>query len=414
MTITLRGKYADAKVFTDNIEQTATAQIINLLNQPFVEGSKVRIMSDVHAGAGCTIGFTADLGDKVIPNLVGVDLSCGMLVVELGYDKPDFAKLDGIIRGKVPSGKNAHTTAKVSFGALKGLTCIDNLRNVEHIIRSIGTLGSGNHFIEVDVDDEGMYYLVIHSGSRNLGKQVAEYHQSLAVDYCKFQGDTVGARKSIVASLKMAGESHKIAGALKAYDSSIVKMKPQYPDDLCFLEGSLRQDYLHDVGICAQYASLNRQVMANIILVNMYGFGISQFDWFQTVHNYIDLKRNLIRKGAISAEKGELAIIPMTMEDGSLIVRGKGNPDWNFSAPHGAGRLMGRAEAKRRLSMDKYKKGMADKGIYTTSVNENTLDECKDAYKPMEEIVANIGDTVDIIKLIKPVYNFKDSSKDKE
>ncbi|HEY8362121.1 MAG TPA: RtcB family protein [Tissierellaceae bacterium] len=367
----LKGTYGTAKVFTDNIESGAKEQIIKLLNQDFIEGTRIRIMPDVHQGVGCVIGFTADMGNKVIPNIVGVDIGCGILTVELGNIKIDFQTLDEIIYNKIPAGNKVHNNEKCKFDKLEELYCYRNLKEIKRLRRSIGTLGGGNHFIEVDVDENNNKYLTIHSGSRNLGKQVAEIYQKMAVNLCS-EGS-----------------------------------KTKYPKDLCFLTGAYREKYLHDMKICQEYASLNRKTIAEIIITSLLKKTLDEFNYFETVHNYIDFRDNIIRKGAISAYKGEKVIIPINMRDGSIIAVGKGNPDWNYSAPHGAGRIMSRNMAKDELTLEKFKKSM--EGIYSTSINKHTLDEAPFAYKSMEEIIENIKDTVDIIKIIKPIYNFKAS-----
>ena len=400
----LTGKYADAKVFTDNIEIGAEQQIVELLNQPFVDGAKVRIMPDCHKGSGCVIGFTADLGDKVIPNLIGVDIGCGMFVVELGKEWFSMTELDRIIHEYVPAGFNIHDEEIFNYSYLKELLCLPFLKS-EKFRRAIGTLGGGNHFIEVDIDDNGVKYLVIHSGSRNLGKQVAEFYQSMAVDSCRGLGDLGELKRQAILVLKEQGKANKIPFILKEMEDFHKKTNPMYPKDLCFLEGEQRENYLHDMKICQEYASLNRYMISNIITQNMLGAGTSDFPYFSTIHNYVDLDTNIIRKGAVSAQYGERLIIPINMRDGSIIAVGKGNPDWNFSAPHGAGRLMGRMEAKRKLSMSLFEEQM--EGIYTTTVNESTLDEAPFAYKSMDEILSNIGDTAEVEKIIKPIYNFK-------
>ena len=358
---------SDLKVFTDNIEPEALNQIYTLVKQPAFKDCKVRIMPDVHAGAGCVIGFTADLGDKVIPNIVGVDIGCGMLTIELGKIDIDFQFLDNIIRNKIPSGRNTHDSRMVRFDDLQKLYCYRELKDSKHLERSIGTLGGGNHFIEIDLDNEGTKYLVIHTGSRNLGKQVAEYYQKLA--HRTFNPNPLG-----------------------------------IPKELCYLTGKYRDQYLHDMEICQKYAVLNRNTIASIILDAM---NWKSLGGFETIHNYIEIESNMVRKGAISAKDGELLLIPINMRDGSIIGKGKGNSDWNCSAPHGAGRIMSRSKAKETLSIEEFKETMKD--IFTTSVNQSTIDESPMAYKPMDEIVNNIKGTVDIIKVIKPIYNFKAS-----
>jgi tRNA-splicing ligase RtcB len=362
----LKGKYNTAVVYTDKIEPEAEAQIIELLNQDFIQGAKVAIMPDVHTGVGCTIGFTADLGDKVIPNIVGVDIGCGMLTVELGKRDIDLERLDAVIYEHIPSGFSVHKSRIAPFAALQDLHCYRKLKNTKRLERSIGTLGGGNHFIEVNADQKGSKYLVIHTGSRNLGKQVAEYYQRLAVKLCS------GTR---------------------------------YPKPLCYLWGERRDQYLHDMKICQSFAALNRRVIGDTILQHLYGKTVDDFPHFSTIHNYLDFSDNIIRKGAISARKGEKVIIPINMRDGSILAIGKGNPDWNYSAPHGAGRLMSRTEAKEAFDLKDFQAAM--EGIYSTSVAKSTLDEIPMAYKPIEEILNNIHDTVEVIEVIKPIYNFK-------
>ena len=389
---------SDLKIFAKTIDPKATQQIYTLLAQKAFSDCKVRIMPDVHAGAGCVIGFTADLGDKVIPNIVGVDIGCGMLCVELGKVDIDFAKLDKVIRENVPSGMNVNVDANTPFD-LHELKCFGHLRNVDWIERSMGSLGGGNHFIEIDVDDEGNKYLVIHSGSRNLGKQVCEIYQNMAID--NLHGN--GARKreigKLIAEYKEAGRQGEIADAIKNVKA---KFGGSIPKDLCYLEGEMRQNYLHDMGYCQYFAVMNRAWIAEKIVRKM---GLEMVNAFETVHNYIDMRSNIVRKGAISAKKGERLLIPINMRDGCIIGIGKGNEDWNYSAPHGAGRIMSRMEAKEKLDLEEYKETMS--GIYTTSVCTGTIDEAPMVYKPMQEIVDCIGDTVDIERIIKPVYNFK-------
>lgn len=401
----LQGKYANAKVFTKDLEDGAKEQIINLLNQDFIEGSKVRIMPDVHQGMGCVIGFTADMGDKVIPNIVGVDIGCGMLTVELGGLDIDLATLDKIIYNKIPAGNKVHNSKKYDFDRLKDLHCLRDLKNRKRIERSVGTLGGGNHFIEVGLDDDKNKYLVIHSGSRNLGKQVAEIYQRLAIDLCSGKEDYFIKKDEIIKTYKGENRRKDIKKALKELEKEYKDLKPKYPKDLCYLTGEYRERYLHDMKMCQEYASANRMAMADIILKALLDKSLDGFNYFETIHNYIDFKDNIIRKGAISAYKDEKLLIPINMRDGSILAKGKGNPDWNFSAPHGAGRLMSRSIAKEELTLDEFKKSM--KGIYSTSINESTLDESPYAYKPIEDILENIHDTVEIISFIKPIYNFK-------
>jgi tRNA-splicing ligase RtcB (3'-phosphate/5'-hydroxy nucleic acid ligase) len=405
--IELRGKYNIAKVFTNNIEESAISQIINLLNQDFVENAKIRIMSDVHNGAGCVIGFTADLGNKIVPNLIGVDISCGMEVVELKHINLDLEKLDSIIHNYIPAGREVHRNIVKKFNKTQDLFCARELKDTTRIDHSVGTLGGGNHMIEVAKDDRDEYYLVIHSGSRNLGKQVAEYYQKLAIESCKGLGDWNTLKTDLIDKLKLEGKKSQIQFEINKLEKKFKNTQPNYPEDLCFLEGKSRDDYLHDMTLCQEYATLNRKTMAKIILKEMFHKDLSEFDGFETIHNYIDFKDNIIRKGAVSAYSGEQLIIPINMRDGSILATGKGNPDWNNSAPHGAGRLMGRNEAKRSLSMQEFADTMKD--VYSTTVNNSTLDEAPMAYKPIQEIIDNIQDTVTIDKIIKPVYNFKAS-----
>jgi RNA-splicing ligase RtcB len=405
------------KVFTDDIEQEAINQINELLDQDAFKDSKIRIMPDVHAGKGCVIGFTGNLGNKVIPNIVGVDIGCGMLCVELGNIDLDLEKLDKIIREYVPSGFEVHDERKYKFLELQDLKCYRELKDTKRLERSIGTLGGGNHFIEVDIDENNNKYLVIHTGSRNLGKQVAEYYQELANQLCNYNIDEYKEKQQeLIKKYKEQGRKQEIQSAL-------MKLKEEYkidhkkiPKDLAYLEGQYREDYLHDMKICQEFAILNRKTIANIILKNImyYQDGEEPLncwdlkdDYFETIHNYISFEDNIVRKGAISAKKGEMVLIPMNMRDGCIIGVGKGNDDWNQSAPHGAGRIMSRMKAKETFNLDEYKESMKD--IYTTSVNENTIDEAPFVYKPMQEIIDNISDTVDIIKIIKPIYNFKAS-----
>ena len=398
----ITGRYATAIVYTDIIEETATEQIRQLCDQSFVEGCSIRIMPDVHAGTGCVIGFTADLGERVIPSIVGVDIGCGMLTVELGKEPIDYAELDQVVRRFIPDGSEVHETPAAEFPRLKDLLIYNKLRNLPWIENSLGTLGGGNHFIEVDVDDEGTHYLVIHTGSRNLGKQVADYYQELAYDilYGKIQEEEQ--RRALIAEYKAAGRTAELEQALT---NLRVEIENQIPKNLCYLTGDARAAYLHDMKICQEYAVMNRQIIADRILTNLLGRGLETFDSFQTIHNYIDHETNIIRKGAVSAKKGEQLLIPINMRDGSLLCLGKGNPEWNCSAPHGAGRLFSRGAARHNFTVEAYAKEMD--GIYTTSVSEDTLDECPMAYKPMDSIVSNVAPTVEIVKVIRPVYNFK-------
>ena len=401
----LQGKNTSAKVFTNNIDNETISQIIELCNQDFVKDCKIRIMSDCHAGSGCVIGFTADLGDKIVPNLIGVDIGCGMYTVELGKMDLDLRQLDTIINQYIPSGFNVHDGRLIRFPKLQDLHCYRELKDSKRIQKSIGTLGGGNHFIEVDKDENDNLYLVIHSGSRNLGKQVADYYQNLAIDLCSGKGNYFTEKDKLIKEYKTQNKKDLIQKALKELKHKYDNLHPSHPKDLCFLTDEYKDKYLHDMEICQEFAELNRKMMAEIIIRKMFNKNIDKFNCFQTIHNYINFKDNIIRKGSISAYKDEKVLIPMNMRDGSIIAIGKGNPDWNYSAPHGAGRIMSRRKAKELVSLDEYYETM--NGIYTTSVNESTLDEAPQAYKPIQEIIDNIFDTVDIISVIKPVYNFK-------
>lgn len=411
------------KIFTDNIEETARKQIDTLLEQPAFKDCKVRIMPDVHAGAGCVIGFTADLGDKVVPNLVGVDIGCGMFVVELGKIDIDLEKLDKVIRENIPSGMNVYSDRKKmlndilkmqTFISLDDRTveaitklesfhlrCYEELKNIDWLERSMGTLGGGNHFIEIDTDEEGNKYLVIHTGSRNLGKQVCEIYQKKAIS--RFYTRNNLSKEKIAQIIKECKENGLETEIQSRIEAEKEKTHPEnIPKELCYLTGKDREDYLHDMDICQKFAKANRLA---IFLRIMFEMGWEFNTWWHTTHNYIDFKDNIIRKGAISAKKGEKLIIPMNMRDGCIIGIGKGNEDWNYSAPHGAGRIMSRSQAKKTVSMQEYKDSM--QGVYTTSVDESTIDESPMAYKPMQEIIDKIKDTVEIEKIIKPIYNFK-------
>lgn len=390
------------KIFTKNIEEEAIKQIDLLLEQEPFKDCKVRIMPDVHAGKGCVIGFTADLGDKVIPNIVGVDIGCGMLCVELGKIEIDLQKFDEIVNESIPAGRNIREHKLINFDKIEELYCLRELKETKKFNRALGTLGGGNHFIELNIDDEKNKYLVIHTGSRNMGKQVADYYQNLAIELCSGKEEMRKRKAEIITTYKEEGRKTEIQKALKNLEQEYKNNKPDLPRELCYLTGEYRKDYLHDMKICQEYASLNRKQIALEIL-NKYG--IVAVSKFETIHNYICFDDNIVRKGAIRANKGERVIIPINMRDGSIIAVGKGNKDWNNSAPHGAGRIMSRIKAKETFKLDEFKKSM--EGIYTTSVVEETIDEAPFVYKPMQEIIDNIKDTVEIQKIIKPIYNFK-------
>lgn len=393
---------SDLKIFTENIEPEALNQIYTLIKQPAFEDCKVRIMPDVHAGAGCVIGFTADLGDKVIPNIVGVDIGCGMLTVELGKIDIDFEELDKAIRKRVPSGKNVHDGRVVRFDELQDLYCYRELKDTKRLERSIGTLGGGNHFIEIDTDTEGNKYLIIHSGSRNLGKQVAEHYQKLAIEIMQGKDKLFEMQEKLIADYKAQGKRKEIEKAIKELHRKFNPNPLGIPKELCYLTGKYREWYLHDMQICQKFAVKNREEIARAILNEM---GLRSVSSFETIHNCIEFGSNMVRKGAISAKENEMLLIPINMRDGCIIGIGKGNEDWNCSAPHGAGRIMSRSKAKEMVSLDEFRQSM--EGIYTTSVNQSTIDESPMVYKPIDEIVNNIENTVEIVKIIKPIYNFK-------
>lgn len=391
--IEIKGRYNTAKVFTDKLEEKAAGQILQLCNQEFVKESTIRIMPDTHAGAGCTIGTTMTIRDKIVPNLVGVDIGCGMFVSILGKTEIDFKRLDEVIRSSIPSGFDVRVKPHEynAFVDIQGLRCKEQV-DLNRAALSIGTLGGGNHFIEMNVDAAGNLYLVVHSGSRHMGKQIAEYYQNRAVREVVKRSNA-----EIIAELKQQGREQDI-------QKQIEKERVKIIDSLSYVQGQAFEDYIHDMRIAQIFAEFNRKAIAEVIVRKM-GFEVK--DSFTTIHNYIDMDEMLLRKGAISAKAGERVIIPVNMRDGSIIATGKGNADWNQSAPHGAGRLMSRKQARLKLSLEEFKKSMD--GIYTTSVSADTLDEAPSAYKPMEEIIANIQDTVEINRIIKPVYNFKAS-----
>jgi RNA-splicing ligase RtcB len=365
--IEIKGIYNTAIIYADTIESAAEGQIRKLVDQSFTAGSKIRIMPDVHAGAGCTIGTTMTITDKVVPNLVGVDIGCGMETIKLTNKRVDLPKLDSFIHKNIPAGMEVRSNNHKYINEidLTSLRCKDHV-NLQRGELSLGTLGGGNHFIELNKDDDGSIYLVIHSGSRNIGLQVAKYYQDEAYKKLKSQEDI--------------------------------------PYELAYCEGGLLDDYLHDMKIMQKFANWNRLAIADTI---MHGCKLHEESRFTTIHNYIDMEHMILRKGAVSARSGEMLLIPINMRDGSLICEGMGNPDWNYSAPHGAGRLMSRNDAKRSFSLSAFKKEM--NGIYSTTINNDTIDECPMAYKDMDSILSQIHTSVKVIKQIKPIYNFKAS-----
>ena len=394
----IKGKVNTALCFAKVIEDEAIEQIRRMCDYEFTAGSRIRIMPDVHAGKGCTIGTTMTVTDKAVPNIVGVDIGCGMYTVNLGRFEIDMEQMDAAAH-YIPSGTDVWEGRQERFD-LTELRCYRSLKDAKRLERSLGTLGGGNHFIEIDQAADGTKYLVIHSGSRNLGKQVAEYYQRLAIDLNKGKEEYFAKRDALIAEYKAAGRRKEIEGALKALHWN--SREATIPEDLCFVYGTWLDDYLHDVEICQRFARRSRERMAEIILGRL---GIEVVDAFHTIHNYIDTDEMILRKGAIAAHEGEKVLIPINMRDGSVLAIGKGNEDWNFSAPHGAGRIMSRTAAKERLDMDEYRREMA--GVYTTSVNEATLDEAPMAYKSLNDIIDVISESVDIIEILKPIYNFK-------
>lgn len=398
----IKGKVNTAICYATVIEEEAIEQIRRMCDYEFTAGSKVRIMPDVHAGKGCTIGTTMTVIDKAVPNVVGVDIGCGMYTVKLGNIEIDFEKLDEACHF-VPSGMNVWQGRQEHFD-LQQLRCFRELKDSKRLERSLGTLGGGNHFIEVDKAADGTKYLVIHTGSRNLGKQVAEIYQRLAVDLNRGMEDYFEQRDEIIRTYKEQGRRSEIQAALKEIAWKKANGPTSIPEDLCYLHGKYFEDYLADVEICQQFAKRNRELIAEIILSRC---GLAAIDAFHTIHNYIDTGEMILRKGAIAAHKGEKVLIPINMRDGSVLAVGKGNPEWNYSAPHGAGRVMSRAGARKSLSLEEYKKEM--EGIYTTSVNEDTLDEAPMAYKSLSDIIDVIVESVEVIEVLKPIYNFKAS-----
>lgn len=405
----ITGKYGTAKVYATTVEDECISQIYGFMSSPVVEGCNIAIMPDTHAGKGAAIGFTQMINKenpRVNPNMVGVDIGCGMLVLKISaeagkilFNKPGLEKFDKIMHTKVPSGM-AHRKTLHKFA--KDFTEIKNLiadADYDKELFAMGSLGGGNHFVEIDTDEKGDYYIVIHSGSRHLGIAVAKYWENKAVEYHKNNSKL---KNDLINKLKREGREKDIQAEIAKIPTVIVSK------DLSYLEGADVDGYLHDMKICQEFARLNREAMLDVLIEEM---GIKKrhiLDKFCTIHNYIDIENGILRKGAISLQKDESAIIPINMEYGSLIVTGKGNPDWNFSGPHGAGRLMSRSKAKETLKMEDFKNAMKD--IYTTSVCVSTIDEAPMAYKSADEILENIKENAEVISVIKPIYNFKSSS----
>ena len=396
--IEIKGKHNEAKIFTDNVDEISLKQIEKLCDQEFVAESRIRLMPDVHAGAGCTIGTTMTITDKIVPNLVGVDIGCGMETIRLAERELDLERLDRVIRERIPYGfaarKKPHE--RCDEIELKDLCCLKFVR-IGKAEKSIGTLGGGNHFIEINTDDEGNMYLVVHSGSRHLGLEVAHYYQDLADK--ALNGNDYKTIQDVIDRLKAEGRAAEIQQTLKEIKARCVSDVPAY---LAYLTGELFEAYIHDMKIVQRYAVLNRRVMVEEILK---GMDLHVEEQFTTIHNYIDTETMILRKGAVSAKEGEKLLIPINMRDGSLICFGKGNEDWNYSAPHGAGRLVSRTQARKTFTVDEFEKEMAN--VFSTTIGKDTLDECPKAYKDMSNILDNIGPTADVLKIIRPVYNFK-------
>ena len=391
---------SNVKIYAKTIEDEARKQIEDLASLAAFSSSVIRIMPDCHSGKGCVIGFTADLGDKTIPNIVGVDIGCGMLATKIDCSNPDLEKLDQIIKTNIPSGMdvNEQVRKELDTSSIRCLSKINNRKN--RIPRSLGTLGGGNHFIELDKSEDGSVYLVVHTGSRNLGKQIAEIYQYQAIEDLSNSEKERNEIENMIKTLKEAERGIEIPNAIKEIKNCYAK-KPVIPNDFCYLEGKHREDYLFDMRLAQEWAKANRRLITDTILDKM---GWNKVDQFESVHNYIDDK-DMVRKGAISAFKGEKVIIPLNMRDGTIIGIGKGNKDWNYSAPHGAGRKYSRSLAKKTLSLEEFQKEM--KGIYTTTANISTIDEAPMAYKNSDEILEAIQPTVEVETVIKPIYNFK-------
>ncbi len=390
----IKGKYSDAKVFTNNIDEVTVLQIEELLNEEVTKDANVRIMPDCHAGKGAVIGTTMKVIDRVVPNLVGVDIGCGMLCVEVQKQDIDFAQLDATVRTTVPSGQSTRTSAHDFISNIQLDQVLAHFSK-EVAVHSLGTLGGGNHFIEMNQAEDGRLFLVIHSGSRHLGTKVANFHQKQAIASLSSDKD---AFDEMITQLKMESRHQEIQQAITSYKS----IQPMIPNELAYLTGPLMHDYLNDLKIAQDYARWNRAAMVQVLLEAMNFIEVGRID---TVHNYIDLDHMILRKGAISARKDELVLIPINMRDGSILAKGKGNDDWNQSGPHGAGRILSRTKAKQLLNMKEFTDSM--KNVFTTSVTQDTIDESPFAYKTMQEIIDNTKETIDIQSILEPIYNFK-------
>lgn len=407
--IEIKGQYNSAIIYQSEIDDATRDQVQTIVNQPFVEGETIRIMPDCHAGAGCVIGTTMTINNgRVCPNLVGVDIGCGMYLVSLKGIKEediDFKALDEFIETHIPTGRNIHEDRKVKFADILNLKCYRELKDAGKFEKSIGTLGGGNHFLELNKDTEGTIYFVVHTGSRNMGKQVADYYQDLADGICNRQLDAYFVEKAnLIETYKAEGRKTEIQAALKALTQKYKESSNKVPKDLAWLEGTHLDDYLHDMDICQRYAQLNRETICREIC-KFFGIDFDTAGKLETIHNYIDLKQKMLRKGAIDCSEGKGVIIPINMRDGSIIAVGKGNKDYNCSGPHGAGRLLSRNQARENISLDEFKKSM--EGIYTSCVSEDTLDESPMAYKSIESVLPWVEETAEVVEIIKPIWNYK-------
>ena len=407
--IDIKGQYNNAIIYQSEIDDATREQVQTIVNQPFVEGETIRIMPDCHAGAGCVIGTTMTLTNgRVCPNLVGVDIGCGMYLVSLKGIKEediDFKALDEFVETHIPTGRNIHEGRKVKFADIQNLKCYRELKDTSKFERAIGTLGGGNHFLELDRDTEGTIYFVVHTGSRNIGKQVADYYQDLADGICNKGLDAYFVeRANLIETYKAEGRKTEIQAALKALTQKYKESSNKVPKDLAWLEGDHLNDYLHDMDICQRYAQLNRETICREIC-KFFGIDFDTAGKLETIHNYIDLEQKMLRKGSIDCSKGKGVIIPVNMRDGSIIAVGKGNKDYNCSGPHGAGRLLSRNQAKENISLEDFEKSM--EGIYTSCVSYDTLDESPMAYKSIESVLPWIKETADVVDIIKPIWNYK-------
>lgn len=418
--IELRGKYNTAKVFTDELEESAIGQIIGFLNHVAFKNGNIAIMPDAHYGKGAVIGFTAPLSDKVIANVIGVDISCGVVAWKLGKRsaiREKFDRLDKFIKERIPSGRNVRTaihpelnkiynkmSQQISYDAFTDAilgTCAKTDQDFARVLNSIGSLGGGNHFIEIDKDDNDDLWLIIHSGSRNFGLQIATWHQRKAIDM--LNEERKAAEKEKIEVIKNTVNAVEIGQKLEELKRNKVKVSTE----LAYLSNGYAANYIDDMKIAQAYASLNRRTMGYEILTRFYRLNPFEIEVIESVHNYINFSDSIIRKGAISAHEGERVIIPLNMADGCIIGIGKGNAAWNYSAPHGAGRLMSRTAAKANISLEDFRRRMRDAGVWTSCVGKGTLDEAPQAYKKAEHIIEYLKDTVDIVVHMKPIYNFK-------